>query len=1111
MWKCFKGRQILLALLVLTISFLVPSWTSAQRLGSAFVAAPLAPESIYDVVVKKPMVGDKIINAKQQGLTSIIVKLKGEPLITYKGGIPGLAPTDPRITGVSQLDVKSYASQEYLGHLAKKHANFETTILKAIPKAKITHRYTVIVNGMAIIMPSDQIEKLANLPDVETIYLDELLQPDTDNSPQFIGATTVWNQLGGQESAGEGVVVGVLDTGIWPEHQSFSDPDPSGKPYPAPPAPLSGPRACQFSGGSNPGGPFTCNNKLIGAQRFMATYDVFQTLTPGEFTSARDNEGHGTHTSSTAAGNATVSASIYGISRGFVSGIAPRAHVIMYKVCGIVGCYSSDSAAATQQAILDGVNVINFSISGGSNPYSDVVELAFLDAYNAGVFVSASAGNSGPSPDTTDHRGPWVTTVAATSQNRAFETTATVTSIGGSMTLTATSITGGILSSKMLVVPADPLCGTPLAAGTVADMVVVCRRGTQGRAEKGYNVLQGGAAGMILYNQAANVTDLETDNHYLPTVHIQYDDGQALLAFLSAHADAQVTWPAGSKVTAQGDVMASFSSRGGPGQTIGVSKPDIAAPGVQILAGHTPSPVGVANGPQGELFQAIAGTSMASPHIAGAGALLKALRPTWTPGKIKSALMTTAYSGVVKEDGTTYATPFDQGSGRVDLTRAGTVGLTFDETRSNYQLHENDLWNANHPSIYVPSMPGIITVQRTVYSEVDKNRSWKTSVETPADVTITVPKKVKVPKGGSATFPITINGETVPLGQTRHATLKLTYKEEEVRVPITFVRGQPEITIAKMCDPETIPQKGTTNCTITMQNNTFVDANVSMSDVLPKTLKMVKDSAVGGIEIKKGVSFEGSLYKAEPPDVSMGTGSSPGGGYLALSLFGISPIAGMGDDTIINFNVPAFTYAGETYTRLGVVSNGYIVVGGGTASDVMYINQSLPNSVQPNNVLAPFWTDLSPAAGGAIRIGALTDGADSWIVVDWEAVREFSTIAVNSFQIWIGESGDANPGEDISFAYGAITGNGNGALTVGAENKFGTRGANYYYNGTGTLPAEGMQLRVTGIPLVPGESRTVTYSATGKKVGDWTNCAEMTGDIFFGTNASCFSGHTISP
>src|SRR5581483_6267726 len=180
---------------------------------------------------------------------------------------------------------------------------------------------------------------------------------------------SIWNSLGGQAHAGEGEVVGGLDTGIWPEHPSFSDPDPLGNPYPAPPAQDAN-LPCQFGSDVKGDVPFACNNKLIGAYRFMNTYEQFgPPLQPGEFRSARDSEGHGTHTSSTAAGNAGVKATVFGVARGTISGIAPRAHLIMYRVCGADGCFSSDSVAAVQQAIADGVDVINFSIGGGTDPY----------------------------------------------------------------------------------------------------------------------------------------------------------------------------------------------------------------------------------------------------------------------------------------------------------------------------------------------------------------------------------------------------------------------------------------------------------------------------------------------------------------------------------------------------------------------------------------------------------------------------------------------------------------------------------------------------------------------------------------------------------------------
>jgi hypothetical protein len=222
----------------------------------------------------------------------------------------------------------------------------------------------------------------------------------------------------------------------------------------------------------------------------------------------------------------------------------------------------------------------------------------------------------------------------------------------------------------------------------------------------------------------------------------------------------------------------------------------------------------------------------------------------------------------------------------------------------------------------------------------------------------------------------------------------------------------------------------------------------------------------------------------------------------------VPPVAGVGDETIANFNVPAFQYAGETYTRIGIVSNGYLVVGGGTGADVDFINQRLPNSTPPNNVLAPFWTDLNPGASGTMRVAELTDGVNSWLVFDWESVPNYGTAATNSFEVWVGINGV----QDISFSYGPdLTAGTSGALTVGAENRYGNRGANYYYsdgtNSVGTLPAANFDaVVVNSVPGAPGETHVITFGAKGVAKGKWTNCAAMTGNIFFGTNTACFSG-----
>ncbi len=1062
-----------------------------------FTAKPLSQDQTLKSGARKLVSGQRLI--------SVIVKFDVDALATYKGGISGLEATSPAATGASRLDVTEPRAQAYLSYLDEHRRKFESAAAVAAPHARIIHNLNIVVGGVSVRVPESEVAALRRLPGVTAVFEDELEHVQTDNSPQFLGAPQLWTRLGGQEKAGQGVIVGVLDTGIWPEHPSFSDPDPSGKPYAAPPASWHG-TVCDL--GSGPGNvTFTCNNKLIGARRFMATYDAVIGLGPGEFPSALDDDGHGTHTSSTAAGNANVAASIFGLNRGVLSGIAPRAHVAMYKVCGASGCFQSDSAAAVQQAILDGVDVINFSISGGGNPYDDAVSVAFLSAYNAGVFVAASAGNSGPGADTTDHREPWVTTVAASTQNRAFENTTTLTADGGAtLTLIGTSITWGISAAvPVFVPPTDPLCLGPFAPGSVTGKVVVCQRGSNGRVEKGLNVVNGGGAGMILYNQSAAVTDQESDNHFLPATHIQFAEGQALLSFVSTHTNVRASMTQGAAVSSVGDVMASFSSRGGPGQTLGVSKPDITAPGVQILAGLTPYHVDVASGPQGEFFQAIAGTSMSSPHVAGAAALLKDLHPSWTPGQIKSALMTTAWTQVVKEDGVTPATPFDMGSGRLDLSTASRPGLTFSASATDFLTYQGSLSMANTPSLFVPTMPGQVSVTRVPKSEDRQTREWRIAVDAPPDLKVMAPRTLRIRGMSLANLPISLDASAVPIGEVRHARLTLTSGGGlNATFPITIVRNDGLTTVSKSCSPTDITRGATSTCTISMANTAFEDATIDMTDVLPRELRLLTATGPAGTTSGFGrVSFGGTLAAAQPAGVDMAVGSTPAGGYLPLSLFGIAPVSGVGDESITNFTVPPFVYAGQTYTRIGIVSDGYVVVGGGSGADISFVNQSLPNPARPNNVLAPFWTDLNPPAGGAIRVGILTDSVNQWVVVDWDAVREFSTARTDSFQVWIGLNG----AQDISFGYGTLTGNGDGGyLTVGAENALGNRGVNYYLNGTGTFPSSSGGLVVTSTPATPGETKTITYTVKGQFRGNWQNCAELNSSLLFGTATSCVSG-----
>lgn len=991
--------------------------------------------------------------------------------------------------------------------------------LEAVSEGEVVHRYSEVFNGISLVLAPDKLDAVAALDGVAAIYLDQLQQPDTEVSPQFIGAPTVWNMLGGQQSAAEGVIVGILDTGIWPEHPSFSDPDPFGNPYPAPPVvPGSngfgsgGPRdTCDFGNTAyNPDDqPFTCNNKLIGAYAFLDTYKAVVGLMPNEFDSARDDNGHGTHTASTAAGNGGVAANLLGVDRGLVSGVAPRAHVIAYRVCGDAGCYQSDSVAAVEQAILDGVDSINFSISGGENPYSDLVEQAFAVAYDNGVFISASAGNSGPAAETVAHRGPWTMTVGASTTDRHFISTVTLTADNGdTLELTGASVTDGIDTPTPVVFPPDgeELCLTPFPADTFNGEIVICERGVNARVEKSYNVMVGGASGMLQYNPVRQ--GLATDNHFIPSVHLENDAGDALLDFMDSHTGVLGTFTPGVATTVQGDVMASFSSRGGPRQPLGISKPDITAPGVQILAGHTPLPATIAGGLPGQLFQAIQGTSMSSPHIAGAGALLSALHPDWTPGQIKSALMLTALTaGVTKEDGVTPADPFDYGSGRVDLTKAGTAGLTMDESAANYFALEDELWNSNYPSLYHPNLAGSVTVERTVHNETNLPRNWKLTVLGAGDLIVQVPSHVQVPRGGDASFNITVDARNVPVGEVRHATIEFKQGNNTLHFPITVVRGEADVTISKACEPTVLAIGETTDCSITITNNATQDATVNVTDQMPQPLTLVDGSVVGATQSGNGLSFDGTLFGAAPPILQVSGAAAPFG-YFPLASLGVAPAGCPSncDDGGFIYNLPAFTYMNQTYSRVIWSVNGTVEIGGASGLATSANNLNLPNPAVPNNLLAPWWTDLNLEAGGNWYLAVLNAGSNQFIVFEWANVPRYGdSSSTFSFQIWIQVGTD-----NIWYAYGPYSGDTTDA-TVGAENSDGTVGDTLYYEGTGTLPWGTPGVRVSSVPGEPGETHVITFSATGRNVGAWTNCAQMTSDIFQETAVSCVSGEVVAP
>ena len=1006
----------------------------------------------------------------------VMVKLDYDSLAAYRGGIPGYGATSPAVTGHG-LDPASAGARRYQNYIGGVENRFRAALDTRVPGARAGGGLRTVYGGLAVTLPGDKVPDLLKLPGVAAVQEDAVASPLTDSSPGFIGAPAIYRQLGGSDSSGKGVIVGDLDSGAWPEHPSYKD---SGR-LPAPPATADGtPRQCDF--GDNPltpaNDPYVCDHKLISGQPFLDTYNA---VVGGEKfpDSARDSDGHGTHTSTTAAGSAVSHANPLGIDRGAIHGIAPAAHVAVYKVCGAQGCFQSDSVAAVQRAILDKVRVINYSISGGVDPYSDPVELAFLDAYAAGVLVAASAGNDGPGAGTVNHNGPWVTTVAASTQQRAFQSTVTLRAGGASLRLTGATITKGITSPLPVVLASaapygDPDCDTEAAPGTFTGKIVACRLLNRGRVMKGYNVFKGGAAGMLLYNNTLSQT--MTDNHWLPTVHLEKPQADQLLAFLGGHAGTTATFPQGAKANGQGDVMTAFSSRGPGGDFL---KPDVTAPGLQIMGGQTPVPDDPSLGPPGTLYQVIAGTSMSAPHVTGAAALLFALHPSWTPGQVKSALETTGKTSLVKHDRTTPADPFDLGGGRIDLTRAGDPGLTIDETAANYvasatdPLHRIDL---NVPSVNAPVMPGAVMTTRTVKNVSGRTLTYRASGTTVKGASISVsPGTFSVKPGKTARLRITIAAPALANGQYfGRVDLRQRNGGHDLHLPVAFVRKQGVVSLSQTCTPSAIAlNSGRSTCSVDIENTSLADAKVIAASHLDSRLRLT--AVTGATKVgAHDVAVQADLARRQPDKPQIAPGATPAG-YLPLDAFGISPTP-IGDEQSINLTVPAYTFAGKTYTRLGVVSDGYTVAGGATPEDVAATPQTLPNPARPNGELAPFWTDLDGTGAPGVYTASLTDGTNDWVVIEWR-LNVFGTNSQRVFQQWIGLNG----AEDISYAYDpgnlpAAPPAGYG-LTVGAENDEGTAGSQI----SGT-PTE--DLRVTSVPGAPGGS--LKYSFTLKGTGRGT-------------------------
>lgn len=711
------------------------------------------------------------LNAKK-GTGVYIIQMKNSPGIAYAEEIGELIPKNQTIaTTGNQYAADSKRVRRYTNELKRQQRNTAS----AVGGINIIHNYVHSFNGFSAKLTPAQVEALKANPDVVNVWEDIPFTVDTANTPDFLGLTGSGGQYG-LGIKGEDVVVGILDTGITPENPSFADDGSYSDPT------TFGWNGICDAGEETEAGTFSCNNKLIGARyykdTFESVYDIQTDL--GEFISPRDADGHGSHTASTAAGNEGVAAMKGGAQIGTISGIAPRARVAMYKVCwnsdyvspegaDEAGCFPSDSMAAIDDAVADGVDVINFSIGGSRDDMTYPSTAAMLRAAQAGVFVSVSAGNDGPTQFTVGTPAPWVASVAASTydgtsvvnglQVNAFGADETYAFTEGGITRPLAE-TGEVTGSLVVAEPLEACyvdgASTPLDnADAISGNIALIQRGSCAFTEKVTRAVDSGAKAVVVYDNGGGVTVMGGTNvGVIPGGMVSQSVGSQLNSSVVEGGNVTVTMGPGIFLEQQevGNMMADFSSRGPNLSTLDVIKPDITAPGVRILAATTDTPM---FGAEGEQVAYLSGTSMSSPHIAGMAALLIDQHPTWSPAQVKSALMTSAYQEVTKEDGITAADPFDFGAGHAAPVSAMEPGLTYDTQIGDYLgfmcglgdgafvssqwgitcdgledlNYSTDPSQMNYPSIAVGELSGEETIVRYVTDVTGVGGTYTISVE----------------------------------------------------------------------------------------------------------------------------------------------------------------------------------------------------------------------------------------------------------------------------------------------------------------------------------------------------------------------------------------------